>query len=67
MKIEFHEQMDAMYIRLREGTFKENEVIDDTIVIDKDENGNVLGIELVGIVKKIPGQQPLKHAAPVKA
>lgn len=49
MQIEFDENMDAMFIKLKEGKFKENEVIGDNIVIDKDENGNVLGIELIGL------------------
>lgn len=57
MNIEISEEGDAIYIKLREGKFAKNEVIDDKIIIDKDSNGNILGVELIGILKSIPKEQ----------
>jgi uncharacterized protein YuzE len=54
MKITFDKKADAMYIYLQtKKVFKTKQVTDDTIV-DMDKNGNVIGIELLLISKRVP-------------
>ena len=43
-----------MYIEFRKGEFASNKKIDDFTVIDLDEQGNILGIELLSVSKRIP-------------
>ena len=54
MKITFDKEADAMYIYLKEKkTFKTKCITDDTIV-DLDKDGNVIGIELLFVSKRMP-------------
>ncbi len=43
-----------MYIEFRKGDFARNKKIDDFTIIDLDEEGNILGIELLDVSKRIP-------------
>lgn len=56
MEISFDKDADAMYIKFREGTFSNNKVIDKETIIDLDKNGNILGIELLSVSKRIPSK-----------
>ena len=49
MKIEYDQQADAMYIRLRAGTVVESEEIRPGVVFDYDVEGKVLGIEMLDV------------------
>ena len=54
MKITFDKETDAMYIYLKDNkVFKTKQITDDTIV-DLDKNGNVIGIELLFVSKRLP-------------
>ncbi len=46
MKIEYDQQADAMYIRLKAGTVAESDEIRPGVVFDFDADGKVLGIEM---------------------
>ena len=54
MKITYDAEADAMYIEFREGTFAGNKKIDEDTIIDLDNKGNILGIELLNVKKRIP-------------
>jgi uncharacterized protein YuzE len=54
MEISYDKQADAMYIEFRKGEFSSNKKIDDFTIIDLDESGNILGIELLDVSKRIP-------------
>jgi len=43
-----------MYIEFRKGEFAKNKKIDDFTIIDVDKKGNILGIELLYVSKRIP-------------
>ena len=49
MKIEYNQQADAMYIRLKAGTVVESDEIRPGVVFDFDADGKVLGIEMLDI------------------
>ena len=54
MEIDYDREADAMYIEFRKGEFAKNKKIDDFTIIDLDEAGNILGIELLEVSKRIP-------------
>jgi len=53
MKITFDKEADAVYIELNEGEFASNKKIDEDTIIDLDKNGNILGIELLNVSRRI--------------
>ncbi len=54
MKITFDKEADAVYIEFSEGEFASNKRIDKDTMIDLDKNGNLLGIEIINVSKRIP-------------
>ena len=52
MKIEYDQQADAMYIRLRAGTVAESEEIRPGIVFDYDVEDKLLGIEMLDMSER---------------
>jgi len=56
MEITYDKDADAMYIKFREGNFGSNKVIDRETIIDLDKKGNILGIELLSVSKRIPSE-----------
>ncbi len=54
MEISYDKEADAMYIEFRKGDFAKNKKIDDFTIIDLDKKGNILGIELLNVSKRIP-------------
>ena len=52
MKIEYDQQADAMYIRLRAGDVAESEEVRPGVVLDFDTQGQVLGIEMLDVSKR---------------
>ena len=54
MEITFDKNADAIYIEFRKGSFAKNKKIDDFTIIDFDNEGKILGIELLEVSKRIP-------------
>lgn len=54
MEINYDRDADALYIEFRKGDFAKNKKIDDVTIIDLDKQGNILGIELLDVSKRIP-------------
>ena len=54
MEIRYDREADALYIEFRKGTFAKNKKIDDFTVLDLDQKGNILGIEMIHASKRIP-------------
>ncbi len=53
MKITFDKDADAMYLKLIDGDFASNKVIDRNTILNLDKSGNVLGIELLDVSKRL--------------
>ena len=53
MKITFDKEADAVYIEFSSGEFDSNKKIDDETIIDLDKNGQIIGIELLNVSKRI--------------
>jgi len=54
MKITYDKNADAMYIEIQEGEFFANKKTDSETIIDLDKDGNILGIEILNVSKRIP-------------
>ena len=50
--IRYDPKADALYIKIRDGKVADSEEISDGIIIDYDEDGNIIGIEVVEFSKK---------------
>ena len=59
MKIEYDQQADAMYIRLRAGDVAESEEVRPGVVLDFDTQGQVLGIEMRDVSKRTDNSREL--------
>lgn len=61
MKIEFDPVVDALYVRLSEFKIIESEQVQPGVILDFDESGKVVGVEILSVSKR--GNKPLKQAA----
>jgi len=51
MKIEYNKKVDIMYLRFKEGKYAFSEELNENAIIDLDEKGRILAIELLDISK----------------
>jgi len=58
MRLHFDEKEDAMYLRLRDAKIIESEEIQPGIVLDFDERGEIVAIEILGLKKRAPDFDP---------
>ena len=47
MRIRYNEKSDALYIRFREQKYFESDEIKEGFILDYDQNGNIIGIEIL--------------------
>ena len=59
MKIEYDQQADAMYIRLRAGTVTESDEVRPGVVFDFDASGQVVGIEMLDVSQRTDNPREL--------
>ena len=59
MKIEYDQQADAMYIRLRAVSVAESDEVRPGVVLDFDAEGQVLGIEMLDVSKRTDNPREL--------
>ena len=60
MKVYFDEEADALMISLGGAKIIESEEVQPGVILDFDENNEVVGIELLGVSKRVP-LADLKH------
>jgi uncharacterized protein YuzE len=60
MKIEYDEEADALYIILRGVAATDSRDIDQGVTIDLDDNGNIVGLEVLDASEKL-GQETLTN------
>ncbi len=56
MEIEYDKDVDALYIRLREGSLGKNLKIDDRTILDLDKKGEILGIEILDASRRLSAE-----------
>ena len=55
MKLKVDEAADAMYLRLNESAIVESEEVHTGVILDYDDRGRVVGVELLGIKDRAVG------------
>ncbi len=54
MKLKVDHKNDALYFRLDESVIVESEEIRPGVILAYDANDNVVGIEIIGLSKRVP-------------
>ncbi len=60
MKVRYDKKVNALYISLAKGKYSDSVKISDTVLVDKDKKGKILGIEVLEATKNIPSFDPQK-------
>jgi uncharacterized protein YuzE len=47
MRISYDEKTDSLYVRLKETPYYETDEVKDGVLLDYDDKGNVIGIEIL--------------------
>ncbi len=58
MKITYDKDADAMYVELADKKYHKSKEIDRNTILDLDQEGNVIGIELLFVSKRFSQQIP---------
>jgi uncharacterized protein YuzE len=58
MKIKYDKKIDALYFTLSEGKYSDSVKVAEGVMVDKDSNGNILGIEVMDATTNIPAFNP---------
>ncbi len=58
MKVKYDKEVDILYIHFSDGKIVESDEDKPGIILDYDENGNIVGIEMLNASKQMP--QPMK-------
>jgi len=67
MKINYYPETDSMYIDLSSKTSVDSTEISEGIVLDYDENGNLVGIDIDNASKKLDLTELILNRLPIKA
>ncbi|MBI1865219.1 MAG: DUF2283 domain-containing protein [Nitrospirae bacterium] len=56
MRLKVDQKSDALYLRLDESAIVESEEVKPGVILDYDANDNVVGIEILGLSKRVSEQ-----------
>ena len=57
MKIEYSKDADALYVYFREKEVSKTKEIEDGVLVDLDEKGHLIGIEILDVSKRLTPQE----------
>lgn len=60
MKIKYDKKEDAIYLQLGQGKYCQTRKVTDTVLVDEDSKGKILGIEILNAKKNIKAFNPKK-------
>ena len=60
MKIRYDKKEDAVYFELSKGKYRRTRKVTDSVLVDEDEKGKILGIEILDASKNIKAFEPRK-------
>ena len=60
MKVSYDPQVDAMHVTLLDSPVVESEEVRPGVILDYDEHGRVVGVEILHVQKNLPGAD-IKH------
>ena len=56
MRLKVDHKNDALYFRLDESAIIESEEVKPGVILDYDANDNVVGVEMLGLSKRVPAE-----------
>jgi uncharacterized protein YuzE len=56
MRLKVHQKNDALYFRLDESVIVDSKEVKPGIILDYDANNNVVGIEILGLSKRVTAE-----------
>ena len=57
MKIEYSKEVDALYVYFREVNVAKSKEVEEGVVIDVDEKGHIVGIEVLDASKRLTARE----------
>jgi uncharacterized protein YuzE len=66
MRVDYHPETDSLYIDLSEQTSVESREISDGVVLDYDESGNLVGIDIDNASRKVELQRFVVSRIPAR-
>lgn len=60
MQVKYDSKVDAIYIEFAKGKYERTKKISDTVLVDEDKKGKILGVEILDARKNIPQFDPHK-------
>jgi len=67
MKMRYDPKVDAVYIEFAKGKYYKTRKVSDSILVDEDKSGKVLGIEILDATVNIPAFDPQKTTISVQS
>jgi uncharacterized protein YuzE len=67
MKLQYDIKEDAVYIDLAKGKYSKTRKISDSVLVDEDETGKVLGIEILDAKENIAAFDPHQTSLPIQS
>ncbi len=67
MKVTYDLQADALYIVLKEAPVAETDELSPGVIADFDQDGNIIGLEVISASKRVNLPQRVEHEVIVKA
>jgi len=67
MRLQYDSKEDAIYIDLAKGKYNKTRKITDSILVDEDEFGKVLGIEILDAKENITKFDPHQSSVPIQS
>lgn len=58
MKMQYDKKVDAVYLELSKGKYSRTRKVSDTVLVDEDSKGKILGIEILDASKSISSFDP---------
>ncbi len=60
MKIKYDSKVDAVYIEFAKGIYDRSRKVSESILVDEDEKGKILGVEILDTKHTMPAFDPHK-------
>lgn len=67
MKLQYDKKEDAIYIDLAKGKYNKSRKISESIIVDEDKSGKILGIEILDAKENITAFDPHQSSLPIQS
>lgn len=60
MKIKYDKKIDAVYIEFAKGDYSRSRKVSESVLVDEDKKGKILGVEILDATKNVQAFDPAK-------